>query len=42
MGGIDARYAISRVAYAFQGLTDPQRERLERVVLDTVLDQLAR
>ncbi len=31
-----------RVAYAFQGLSDAERERLERLVFDTVLDQLAR
>ena len=31
-----------RVAYAFQGLPDEDRDRLERLVFDTVLDQLAR
>ncbi len=31
-----------RVAYAFQGLADEGRDRLERVVFDTVLDQMAR
>ena len=31
-----------RVAYAFQGLAEAERERLERLVFDTVLDQLPR
>ena len=34
--------AAVRVAYAFQGLPEEDRERLERVVFDTVLDQLRR
>jgi PilZ domain len=31
-----------RVAYAFQGLPEEDRERIERVVFDTVLDQIGR
>ena len=31
-----------RVAYAFQGLPEEERERIERVVFDTVLDQITR
>jgi PilZ domain-containing protein len=31
----------TRVAFAFQNLPGPERERLERLVFDTVLEQLA-
>jgi len=34
--------ASVRVALAFQGLSEPDRDRLELVVFDTVLEQLAR
>ncbi len=40
--GIAVQPTSVRVAYAFQGLPDEDRDRLERLVFDTVLDQFAR
>jgi len=42
VAGILVQPTSVRVAYAFQGLPDADRDRLERLVFDTVLDQMAR
>lgn len=40
--GIAVQPTSVRVAFAFHGLPEGDRDRLERLVFDTVLDQLAR